>query len=115
MTSVGANPKNPDPGKTSIRFGTAFLRPAEEKDHYELMRPIVTVTNDGGRNTTQAHGAPIGPLAVYRRKRRGDDIPNLCDPLGPPPEMKTVDGKGQPIDLVLVWWPKMEQGEGAGE
>jgi hypothetical protein len=112
---AGKATQAPDPGKTSIRFGEAFLRPTEEKDHYELMRPIVTVRNEGGRVVTEAHPQPIGPLAIYRRKRRGDDIPTLYDPLGPPPEMRTVDKAGQPIDLVLVWWPKMEKGEGAGE
>ena len=113
---MGGKLSNPEPGKTSVRFGSAFLRPADEKDHYELMRPIVTATNEGGRTTTQAHAQPIGPLAVYRRKRRGDDIPSYFDPLGPPPEMKTMDPKTkQPIELVLVWWPKMEKGEGAGE
>ncbi len=99
---------NPEAGATSVRFGPAFLRPAStgERDHYELMRPIVTVKNEGDRNVTEAHPNPVGPLAIYRTIRRGDRIPNV--PIdGPPPKMRTMDAKGQPIELILVWWPLM--------
>lgn len=99
--------KPPDPGNTSIRFGRAFLRPHKDKDHYELMRPLVTVVNEGGRITTQAHGDPI-QLGIYRLKRQGDKAPAASDMVadGPPPEMRTSDPKtNQPMTLVLVWWP----------
>ena len=109
------SPKPPEPGNTSLRLGAAFLRPAKERDHYELVRPVITVRNEGDRNVTEAHPGSV-PLAIYRLKRRGDDTPKMYDPLGPPPELKTMDQKtGQPLNLVLVWWPKMEEGEGAGE
>lgn len=100
--------KPPDAGNTSVRFGKAFLRPAQERGHYELMRPIVTVKNEGDRVVTEQHTDPIGPLAVYRIKRRGDVAPTVSGMVagGPPPEMKTSDPKtGQPMDLILVWWP----------
>jgi hypothetical protein len=99
----------PKQGATSVRFGPAFLRPSKEKDHYELMRPIVTVSNGDKLERTQ-HSEPIGPLAVYRVKRRGDKIDmTKFDPSGPPPEMKTSDPKtGQPMELILEWWPGKE-------
>ncbi len=100
--------KAPDAGKTSIRMGKAFLRPAKEKGHYELMRPVVTVMNEGDKVTTQAHGDPIGPLAIYRVKGRGDKSPTYSDMIdgGPPLEMRTSDPKtGSQMTLTLVWWP----------
>lgn len=103
--------KPPEAGSTSVRFGKAFLRPAKEKDHYELMRPIITVKNEGDRITTEAHTDPVGPLAVYRIKGRGDKSPDMRDMVsgGPPPEMRTSDPKtGQPMALILVWWPGKE-------
>ena len=101
----------PQEGDTSIRFGKAFLRPAQERDHYELMRPIVTVKNEGDRMVTEQHSEPIGPIAVYRIKRKGDKSAGFSGMVqgGPPPEMKTSDPKtGKPMELILVWWPQME-------
>lgn len=103
--------KLPEAGNTSVRFGKAFLRPAKEKDHFELMRPIITVRNEGDRVVTEAHGEPVGPLAVYRIKRKGDKSANIRDMVagGPPPEMRTSDPKtNQPMTLTLVWWPGKE-------
>ncbi len=101
----------PPMGSTSVRLGPAFLRPATERDHFELMRPVITVSNEGDRLTKAEHPDPIGPIAVYRAKRRGDIIDRMKFSLtGPPPEMRTSDPKtGKPIELVLVWWA----GEGA--
>lgn len=104
--------KAPDVGKTSVRFGKAFLRPAKDKGHYELMRPIITVVNEGEKVTTQAHGDPVGPLAIYRIKGKGDKTPAISGIVsgGPPPEMRTSDPTtGQPLTLMLVWWPSMER------
>ena len=101
----------PDVGKTSVRFGKAFRRPAKEKDHYELMRPIVTVRNEGDRVVQEQHTEPVGPIAVYRIKRKGDRTVAMSDMVagGPPPEMRTSDPKtGQPMTLTLVWWPGKE-------
>jgi hypothetical protein len=100
----------PAAGNTSVGFGKAFLRPHKDKDHYELMRPIVTVVNEGDRLTTQAHGDPV-QLAVYRVKRKGDKSADMRDMVagGPPPEIRTSDPKtNQPMTLVLVWWPGKE-------
>lgn len=96
----------PEPGNTSVRLGKAFLRPyKDEKGHYELCRPTVTVINEGDKITTQAHGDPI-PLAIYREKRHGDKQPTAKDLAagGPPPEIKTSDTTGRPMTLVLVHW-----------
>ena len=104
-------PNLPPPGSTSVRFGPAFLRPAKEKGHYELMRPILTISNEGDRLTGGQHPDPIGPIAVYRAKRRGDKVDLLKTSMtsGPPPEMKTSDPRtGEPIELILVWWPQMD-------
>jgi hypothetical protein len=103
--------KPPDAGKTSIRMGKAFLRPAKDKGHYELMRPIVTVINEGDKVTTEAHGDPVGPLAIYRVKSKGDKTPTYSDMVqgGPPMEMRTSDPiTKQPLTLLLVWWPGKE-------
>ena len=98
----------PSPGSTSVRLGKAFLRPASERDHFELMRPVVTVTNEGDRNVTEQHPQPIGPLAVYRRFRQGD-VPPSVSPDGPPSTMMTYLHEGsEPIKLVLVWWPRLD-------
>ena len=103
---MSSAPSKPPAGATSVRMGPAFLRPATEKDHYELMRPIVTAANEDDRLVTEQHPQPIGPLAVYRTKRRGDKIdPSQRSMTGPPLEMKSMDQKGQPIELILVWWP----------
>lgn len=100
-------PKKPDPGHTSIRLGPAFLRPsAMEKDHYELCRPILTVSNEGDRVTTEAHPEAV-PLGLYRAKRRGDKMPTMAEAAGhrgPPQEIRTADQKGQPMTLILVKW-----------
>ncbi len=102
----------PDPGNTSVRMGPSFLRPAEEKDHYELMRKLITVSNDGEMVETREHNDPIGPLAVYRAKRSGDKVGNNMHQLargGPQLEIKTMHPvTKQPIDLILVWWPRMD-------
>lgn len=99
--------KPPDPGNTSVRFGKAFLRPAKDKGHYELMRPIITVINEGDKVTTEAHGDPL-VLAIYRIKGKGDKAAQMRDMVadGPPAEMRTSDPlTGQPMTLVLEWWP----------
>lgn len=98
--------KNPEPGKTSIRLGKAFLRPsALEKGHYELCRPVVTVINEGDRVVTEAHPEAV-PLGLYRPKRKGDRMPTAADMVrqGPPQEIRTADEKGQPMTLILVKW-----------
>lgn len=96
----------PDAGKTSVRLGPAFLRPsATEKGHYELCRPLITVINEGDRVTTEAHPEAI-PLGLYRPKGKGDKMPTPADYAkgGPPPIIKSMDSKGQPIELLLVAW-----------
>jgi hypothetical protein len=98
----------PEAGNTSVRFGKAFLRPAKDKDHFELMRPIVTVRNEGDRTIQEQHPEPIGPIAIYRVKGKGDKSATYRDMIdgGPPLEMRTSDPKtGQPMTLMLVWWP----------
>lgn len=99
----------PAPGHTSVGLGKAFIRPHKDKGHFELMRPIVTVVNEGGRVTTQAHGDPI-QLGIYRIKGKGDKSPDISDMVagGPPPQIKSTNPQGQPITLVLVWWPGKE-------
>ena len=99
--------EKPAAGATSVRMGPAFLRAAREKDHFELMRPIITVKNEGDRLVTEQHSSPIGPIAVYRVKRRGDKVnPAEYSITGPAQEIKTSDPKtGQPMELILVWWP----------
>lgn len=101
----------PEAGSTSIRLGPAFLRPAKEKDHYELMRPIITVTNEGDRIKKEQHPEPIGPLAVYRIARNGDKPdPGMSFTGGPSPRMKTTNPiTKQPMNLVLVWWPQKDE------
>lgn len=111
MSSLsGDKPQIPPPGSTSVRFGPAFLRPAAEKDHYELMRPVITVSNEGDRLMKGQHPDPIGPIAVYRTKKRGDKVDmSKASLTGPPQEMRTSDPKtGQPLELILAWWPQMD-------
>ena len=101
----------PPPGSTSVRFGPAFLRYSEEKDHFELMRPVFTITNEGDRLTKSEHPDPIGPIAVYRIKTKGDrmDLSLTSMTSGPPPEMRTSHpNTREPIHLTLVWWPGMD-------
>jgi hypothetical protein len=96
----------PDAGKTSVRMGPAFLRPsAKEPNHYELVRPVITVRNEGDRVIKEQHGDPI-PLAIYRTKRKGDKIDMTKHSVdGPSPELKTQNPvTKQPLELVLVWW-----------
>lgn len=112
MTSsfLGADRLPPPPeGYDSWRFGPAFLRPATERDHYELMRPIFVVRNEGDRTVEEFHPDPLGPLAVYRVKRRGDASDPARQSMGGPPlEMRTMGPRGEPLELILVWWPGME-------
>lgn len=101
----------PEVGNTSVGFGKAFLRPAKEKDHFELCRPLVTVRNEGDRTVTETQGEPM-PIAIYRVKRKGDKSADIRGMVagGPPPEMRTSDPKtNQPMTLVLVWWPGDEK------
>lgn len=103
-------PEIPPPGATSVRLGPAFLRSANEPGHYELMRNVLTISNEGDRLVKSEHPDPIGPLAVYRLKRHGDKIDVRTSLIGPPPEMRTDDPKtGQPLELILVWWPQAGQ------
>lgn len=108
--SSSDKPELPPPGATSVRFGPAFLRPAKEKGLYELMRPIFTVSNEGDRLVKSEHPDPIGPLAIYRIKRKGDKVDmTKASLVGAPLEMKTIEPRtGQPIELILEWWPGMD-------
>jgi hypothetical protein len=110
MSEIDGKVAPPPAGYTSVRLGAAFLMPADEADHYELFRQTVTVANEGDRTVkSEAIGTPIGPLARYRRKGRGDKTPkHLASVSGPPLEMKTTDAKGQPMTLILLWWPGMD-------
>jgi len=92
------------PGATSIRFGPAILQPTDEKDHYGLYRPLVLVRNEGGKITREQLPSPVGPLAVYRKRGKGDPAP---DPVGSLPGMiKTFDPTtNQPMEVILVWRP----------
>jgi hypothetical protein len=101
----------PEAGNTSVGFGKAFIRPAKEKDHFELMRPLLTVRNEGDRVVTESMPEPVGPIAIYRIKGKGDKSPDMRDMVagGPPLELKSTNMNGQPIDLILVWWPGKEE------
>lgn len=104
--------KNPAVGKTSIRFGPAFIRPCKGEDqHFELMRTVVTVRNDGGRIVREQHEQPIGPLAVYRVMRKGDIVPIIPNlPETVPVTIKSADPKTMvPFDLIMVWCPLMDK------
>lgn len=102
---------DPKAGSTSVRMGPAFLRPAKERRHYELMRSVLTVRNEGDRIVKESHPDPVGPLAMYRTKGRGDKMPSQQAALEavqrdePPLVLKTADSHGRPIDLIRVWWP----------
>lgn len=99
----------PPPGYDSWRLGPAFLRPSKERDHYELMRPVFVERNEGDRTVRKDYPHPLGPIAVYRVKRHGDAVdPAKQSIAGPPLEMRSMDPKGQPLDLILVWCPAME-------
>lgn len=89
---------DPDPGNTSIRMGAAVLRPHDgEKGHYAMWRPMVIVRNDGGKITREQLEQEVGPLAIYREKRRGDTQEVV---------MRTVDPRTQrPMELVEIWRP----------
>jgi len=111
-TGVSGQPTLPPPpdGHDSWRFGPAFLRPAREREHFELMRPIYVVKNEGDRVVNETYPEPFGPIAVYRTKRKGDRMdPSQQTVAGPPLEMRTMDPKGQPLNLILVWWPGADQ------
>lgn len=95
---------NPPDGSTSFRFGSAILRPTEEEGHYGLFRPLVIVRNDGGKITREQLEEPVGPLAVYRRRTKGDKMPEQVGSL--PVVIRTSDPQtGQPFELILVWRP----------
>lgn len=105
----------PTEGNASIRFGTAFIRPSEEKGYYELMRPIIIVKNEGDRITTESNGEQaFGPIAVYRIARKGDRMPTqeevVAHGSGPPLRIKSSDPKtNTAIELVLVHFPGMDK------
>lgn len=84
-------------GRTSIRLSPAFLIHGEDKDHYELRRKVVAVTNEGGKISRKETEQSM-LLAVYRKAGRGDKI-----------DMRTHDPvTNQPLDLILVWRPDAE-------
>lgn len=87
---------------TSFRMGSAVMQAMEEKDHYGLYRPIVIVRKEGGKVTRERLQDMLGPLAVYRTRRKGDVIPANVGSL--PGMIKTTDGKQQ-IEVILVWRP----------
>ncbi len=90
---------DPDPGKTSVRMGPAFLK-WYDKEHLALYRPLIAVRNDEGEITRHTMEKPLGPLSVFRRAGKGDNI-----------DLRTSDPRtGEPIELHLVWRPGMEGG-----
>lgn len=94
----------PPDGTTSIRFGSAVLRPTEEEGHYGLYRPLVIVRSEDGNVTREQLAEEIGPIAVYRRRGQGDKIPEAVGSL--PTMIRTADpSTGEPFDLILVWRP----------
>lgn len=97
---IGENngPGDPEPGNTSIRMGAALLRPhGEEKGLYALWRPMVIVRNDGGKITREQLPDEVGPLAIYREKKKGDTQKVA---------MRTVNPETkQPMDLIEIWRP----------
>lgn len=91
-------------GTTSIRMGSAILQPVEETGHYGLFRPIVIVRRDGEKITRERLEKPIGPLAIYRRRRNGDKIPEAVGSL--PGMIRTSDpDSDEPFEVILVWRP----------
>lgn len=111
MGEIDGKLGSPRPGHTAVRLGSSFMRPAAdgERDHYELFRQVKTVANEGDRAVTAEHGAPIGPLARYRLKGKGDRVdPTIVSRFGPPPEIRTAAPDGTPMTLMLIWWPRMD-------
>lgn len=86
----------PPVGKTSVRFGPAFLNWVD-KDHLGLYRRLITVTNNGGGEIVRKeHEKPVGPLGVYRKARTGDRV-----------DMRSSDPRtGEPMELTLEWKPE---------
>lgn len=96
--------KVPPAGATSLRFGAAVLRPSEEEGHFGLYRPLVIVRNEDGKVTREQLDREVGPLAVYRRRRQGDKMPEQVGSL--PVVIRTADpNTREPFELVLVWRP----------
>lgn len=91
------NSDDPPEGKTSIRFSAAYLEPGEDRGHFNLMRKLITVKNEGGQ--IMRHTSESGILlAIYRRAGKGDTV-----------HMKTVHPlTAEPMDLILVWRPGAE-------
>lgn len=93
LVEDGSDIPPPEPGKTSVRMGPAYLQWVD-KEHLGLFRPLTFVRNDGGE-IKQEVVKPLGPLGIYRRAGRNETV-----------AMKTSDPRtGEPIDLVLVWKP----------
>lgn len=91
-------------GSTSIRMGAAFLRPMEEAGNYGLYRSIVIVRRDGEKITRERLNETLGPLAVYRRRRNGDKVPERIGEL--PVLIRTSDPQTkEEFELVLIWRP----------
>ena len=99
---IGQNnePKDPEPGATSIRMGAAVLRPHEkdgEKGLYALWRPMVIVRNEDGKITREQLEQEVGPLAIYRVKGKGDTQQTA---------LRTFDPVSkQPLELIEIWRP----------
>lgn len=91
---------DPPEGGTSVRMGAAVLRPhGEEKGHYAMFRPMVLVRNEGGKITREQLEQELGPLAIYRERRKGDTEQTV---------LRTNDPvTGRPMELILVWRPGM--------
>lgn len=91
-------------GTTSIRMGSIFMQPLEEKDHYGLFRPLIIVRKDGGKVTRERLQDALGPLAVYRKRGKGDPRPENVGNLSG--MYSTFDPVSkQMIELILVWRP----------
>lgn len=91
-------------GATSLRFGSARLRPSGEEGHFGLFRPMVIIRNEGGRVTREQLEREIGPLALYRRRGKGDTVPEQVGKL--PVLIRTADPTtGEPFELILCWRP----------
>ena len=103
--------QDPQPGEKSVRLGPAFLSPdPHEKDHFQLLRPVIIVSNDDGNITREQTEKNMGPLAVYRKMTRGDEEPPVSIFSGPPPTMVTFDPITKaPMKLLLVWFPGCEE------
>lgn len=89
-----ATDEDPEPGKTSIRLGAAFMQPYD-KEHIALYRKLILVKNEDGMVTRTEMERPIGPLGIYRRGRDGEKG-----------QIRSMDPTtGEPLELVLVWRP----------